>query len=47
MTGSWAALSPRTLRRLILAKTGLTFAQWVQQVRLTLALEILARGSQC
>ncbi|MEQ7049940.1 helix-turn-helix transcriptional regulator [Paenibacillaceae sp. P-4] len=40
----WAALSPRTLRRLILAETGLTFAQWRQQARLTLALEMLAQG---
>jgi AraC-like DNA-binding protein len=40
----WAALSPRTLRRLILAETGLTFAQWRQQARLTLALEMLAKG---
>ncbi|MFC3747674.1 AraC family transcriptional regulator [Paenibacillus sp. GCM10012306] len=41
---TWASLSPRTLRRLILADTGLTFAQWRQQARLTHALEMLARG---
>lgn len=41
---AWAALSPRTLRRLILAETGLTFAQWRQQARLTHALEMLAQG---
>ncbi|MDN4602323.1 helix-turn-helix transcriptional regulator [Paenibacillus sp. F6_3S_P_1C] len=41
---AWAALSPRTLRRLILADTGLTFAQWRQQARLTHALEMLAQG---
>ncbi|WP_412674518.1 helix-turn-helix transcriptional regulator [Aneurinibacillus aneurinilyticus] len=32
------------MRRLILAETGLTFAQWRQQARLTHALEMLARG---
>ncbi|WML37686.1 helix-turn-helix transcriptional regulator [Clostridium sp. OS1-26] len=40
----WGALSPRTLRRMILQETGLTFAQWRQQARLTHALEMLARG---
>lgn len=40
----WGALSPRTLRRLVLAETGLSFAQWRQQARLTHALEMLARG---
>ncbi|WP_460115890.1 AraC family transcriptional regulator [Pseudomonas sp. H2_D02] len=41
---TWAAISSRTLRRLILAETGLSFAQWRQQARLTHALEMLARG---
>ncbi|MEC0229566.1 AraC family transcriptional regulator [Paenibacillus alba] len=41
---TWAALSPRTLRRLILAETGLTFNLWRQQARLTHALEMLAQG---
>ncbi|OPH59084.1 AraC family transcriptional regulator [Paenibacillus ferrarius] len=41
---TWAALSPRTLHRLILAETGLTFNQWRQQARLTHALEMLAQG---
>ena len=40
----WAAMSSRTLRRLILAETGLSFSQWRQQARLTHALEMLARG---
>ncbi|MNF58736.1 HTH-type transcriptional repressor of iron proteins A [compost metagenome] len=43
----WAvlgAMSPRTLRRLIQAETGLSFAQWRQQAQLTHALERLARG---
>lgn len=41
---AWAGLSARTLSRLFLAETGLSFAQWRQQARLTLALEQLARG---
>lgn len=41
---TWAAMSSRTLRRLILSDTGLSFAQWRQQARLTHALEMLARG---
>lgn len=43
----WAqrgAMSPRTLRRRILAETGMSFAQWRQQAQLTHALEMLARG---
>lgn len=43
----WAAvgaISPRTLQRLILAETGLSFAQWRQQAHLTHALERLAHG---
>lgn len=40
----WGAVSPRTLRRLVLAETGLSFAQWRQQAKLTHALEMLARG---
>jgi AraC-like DNA-binding protein len=41
---AWGALSARTLRRVMLAQTGLNFAQWRQQARLTHALEMLARG---
>lgn len=43
----WAAvgaMSARTLRRLIQAETGLSFAQWRQQAQLAYALERLARG---
>ncbi|HIC7214758.1 AraC family transcriptional regulator [Burkholderia stabilis] len=44
---AWAAfgaMSPRTLRRLMLADTGLSFAQWRQQARLAHGLDLLARG---
>lgn len=41
---SFAAMSPRTLSRLIVAETGLTFAQWRQQAQLTHGLDMLARG---
>ncbi|WP_420994157.1 AraC family transcriptional regulator [Cupriavidus sp. 30B13] len=40
----WAGVSPRTLSRLFLGETGLSFANWRQQARLTHALERLARG---
>jgi AraC-like DNA-binding protein/mannose-6-phosphate isomerase-like protein (cupin superfamily) len=40
----WAGLSVRTLSRLFLAETALSFAQWRQQARLTLALEMLANN---
>ncbi|QNK71798.1 helix-turn-helix transcriptional regulator [Variovorax sp. PAMC26660] len=40
----WAGLSPRTLSRLFLAETSVSFAQWRQQARLVHALERLARG---
>ena len=40
----WAGLSARTLSRLFRAETGLSFAQWRQQARLTHALERLAQG---
>lgn len=42
--GSWGGMSPRSLSRLILAETGLSFGQWRQQARLNRALEMLARG---
>jgi AraC-like DNA-binding protein len=42
---AFGAMSPRTMRRLILAETGLTFAQWRQQAQLTHALEMLAGGA--
>ncbi|MGQ5523409.1 AraC family transcriptional regulator [Chitinimonas sp. PSY-7] len=41
---TWAGMSVRTLSRLFLAETGISFAQWRQQARLTLALERLARN---
>jgi AraC-like DNA-binding protein len=37
-------ISERTGRRLFLAETGMTFLQWRQQAKLTLALERLVRG---
>ncbi|MBN8752138.1 MULTISPECIES: AraC family transcriptional regulator [Variovorax] len=40
----WAGLSPRTLSRLFLAETAVSFAKWRQQARLVHALERLARG---
>ena len=40
----WAGLSARTLSRLFLAETSVSFAQWRQQARLVHALERLARG---
>ncbi|MGC1548252.1 MAG: helix-turn-helix transcriptional regulator [Rhodanobacter sp.] len=40
----WAGLSSRSLSRLFLAETALSFAQWRQQARLTHALEMLAQG---
>lgn len=41
-----AAVSPRTARRLFLAETGMSFAEWRQQARLVKALERLAGGAQ-
>ena len=40
----WAGTSPRSLRRMFVADTGLTFAQWRQQANLMQALEMLIRG---
>lgn len=40
----WVGLSERTARRLFAAETAMTFTQWRQQARLTLALERLARN---
>ena len=42
---AWGAMSSSTLRRLMLAQTGLTFSQWRQQAQLARALEMLARGA--
>ncbi|NHR07591.1 AraC family transcriptional regulator [Chromobacterium haemolyticum] len=39
-----AAMSPRTLRRHILAHTGMRFGQWRQQALLIRGMEMLARG---
>jgi AraC-like DNA-binding protein len=40
----WAGLSERTARRVFHAETGMHFSQWRQQMRLTRAMERLARG---
>ena len=40
-----AGASPRTLKRVFRAQTGLTFGQWRRQVRLIAALELLAGGA--
>jgi AraC-like DNA-binding protein/quercetin dioxygenase-like cupin family protein len=39
-----AAASPRTLARLFLAETGMTFGQWRTQIRLATSLPLLAKG---
>ena len=39
-------LDPRTLHRLFVKDTGLTFGQWRRQARLLTALEMLARGER-
>lgn len=41
---AWAGLSERTARRIFMTETGMSFVQWRQQARLTLALEHLARN---
>ncbi|WP_240550512.1 helix-turn-helix transcriptional regulator, partial [Bradyrhizobium canariense] len=41
---AWTGLSERTARRIFMAETGMSFAHWRQQPRLTLALERLARN---
>lgn len=41
---SLAAMSARTMRRLFLSETGLSFFQWRQQAQLSLALNMLANG---
>jgi AraC-like DNA-binding protein len=40
----WAGLSERTARRVFHAETNMHFSHWRQQMRLTLAMERLARG---
>ena len=40
----WAGLSERTARRVFHAETSMHFGQWRQQMRLTRAMERLARG---
>jgi AraC-like DNA-binding protein len=42
--GRTAGASPRTLQRLFLAETGLTFEKWRQRARLVLAVELLSEG---
>jgi AraC-like DNA-binding protein len=39
-------LDPRTIHRLFVRDTGLTFGQWRRQARLLAALEMLARGER-
>ena len=39
-------VTPKTVHRLFLRETGLTFGQWRQQARLLFALERLARGDR-
>jgi AraC-like DNA-binding protein len=39
-------LNPRTIQRLFLRETGLSFGQWRRQARLLAALEMLARGER-
>lgn len=46
---AWAehvGVDPKTLHRLFLKETGMTFRQWRQQARLLSALECLARGER-
>jgi len=46
---AWAArlgITPRTLQRLFVKETGLSFRQWRQQARLLFALERLAAGAR-
>lgn len=42
---AWAGMSPSTLSRLFRQETGLSFAQWRQQARLSHALTRLAQGA--
>jgi AraC-like DNA-binding protein len=42
--GRSAGASPRTLQRLFLAETGLTFEKWRQRARLARAVELLSEG---
>lgn len=41
---NWAHAAPRTVSRLFVAETGLTFTAWRQRARLVRALELLAAG---
>ncbi len=48
-THQWAqklGVDPKTIQRLFLRETGLTFGKWRQQARLLKALELLARGER-
>lgn len=42
--GAWVGASSRTLARLFVRETGLSFGAWVQTMRLSLALDRLAEG---
>jgi AraC-like DNA-binding protein len=47
--GQWArrlGVDPKTIHRLFQRETGLTFARWRQQARLSRALEMLAQGER-
>lgn len=41
---AWGGVSPRSLRRMMLAETGMSFGAWRQQAGLVRALEMLALG---
>jgi AraC-like DNA-binding protein len=48
-THQWAqklGVDPKTIQRLFLRETGLTFGKWRQQARLLKALELLAKGER-
>jgi AraC-like DNA-binding protein len=47
--GEWSVrlgVDPKTIQRLFLRETGLSFARWRQQARLQQAVEMLARGER-
>ena len=42
----WLSLDVKTIQRLFMKETGMTFGQWRQQARLLRALELLADGEK-
>ena len=42
----WAGASERTIQRVFVAETGLTFGKWRQQLRLIHSLRLLAEGQK-